>query len=234
MPDIEELNARFAGADPQDILAFTLRSNAFGPVCVVSSFGTESAVLLHMISAIDPRTPILFLETGKHFPETLVYRETLAIALGLCDVRDISPDPELVAAKDEKGLRYTYDPDFCCELRKVKPLEKALDAFEATITGRKSHQATTRAALRPFEKDGSRHKINPLAHWDRPALKTYFREHDLPRHPLEAEGYLSIGCAPCTSKVLPGEDPRAGRWRQFGKIECGIHTRLDSPGKRTL
>ena len=143
--------------------------------------------------------------------------------LGLTDLRVFRPDPRLLALRDATGMRWSYDPDGCCEIRKVEPLRRALAPFDAWISGRKGFQAGTRTALPRFEEDEGRLKINPLADWSKDQLDAYFAEHDLPRHPLEAQGYLSIGCAPCTSKVRPGEDPRAGRWRGWDKVECGIH-----------
>jgi phosphoadenosine phosphosulfate reductase len=224
------LNNMFRGRDTLEMLAGVLRDGLAGDVAVVSSFGTESAVLLHLIAQVDKATPVLFLETGKHFPETLEYRDALIERLGLIDVRNLAPDADVLAAKDESGLRWSYDPDGCCEIRKVIPLAKATEAFDSTITGRKGFQSSTRAGLPRFELDGDgdRLKINPLADWDKARIDAYFTEHDLPRHPLEAKGYLSIGCAPCTSVVKPGEDPRSGRWRGWDKVECGIHEAVDA------
>jgi phosphoadenosine phosphosulfate reductase len=220
---VARLNAQFVTAASQDVLAFVLKAAEAWRVAVVSSFGTESAVLLHMVSLIAPQTEILFIDTGKHFPETLEYRAKLAERLRLQNFRDIRPCKELLAEKDAKGMRWSYDPDFCCEVRKVRPLLKALEDFDATITGRKAFQAETRDGLSIFELDETRLKINPLASWKKPQIDAYFVEHNLPRHPLESQGYLSVGCAPCTSKVLPGENIRAGRWRDLDKTECGIH-----------
>ena len=225
--DALRLNNMFRGTDTPTMLRTLLSEHMLGEVALVSSFGAESAVLLHLVASIDPSVPVLFLDTDKHFPETLAYRDQLAERLGLTDLRIITPDAADIAARDEAGLRWSYDPDGCCELRKVKPLEKALAAVDASITGRKAFQASTRAALPRFELDGDRLKVNPLANWSKADIDAYFAEHDLPRHPLEAEGYASIGCAPCTSKVKPGEDPRAGRWRGWEKTECGIHTPVE-------
>lgn len=217
------LEARFAGVTTQDMLAELLAGELNGRVAAVSSFGTESAVLLHMIAAIDRDVPVIFTNTQKMFGETLEYRDSLAEQIGLTDLRVYRPDPRLLAAKDASGLRWSYDPDGCCALRKVEPLRRALAPFDAWISGRKGFQGRTRAALPRFEIDEGRLKLNPLADWDKARLDAYFAEHELPRHPLEADGYPSIGCKPCTSKVLPGEDPRAGRWRGWEKVECGIH-----------
>jgi phosphoadenosine phosphosulfate reductase len=194
---------------------------------VVSSFGAESAVLLHLVSRIDPNIPVLFLETGKHFPETLAYRDALVARLGLTNLVNLTPDAAEIAKKDENGLRWSWDPDGCCEIRKVKPLAKALAQFDASFSGRKSFQAATRSSLPRFEIDttdtAGRLKINPLIDWAPERLADYVAQHDLPLHPLVAEGYPSIGCMPCTSKVAPGEDPRSGRWKGWDKTECGIH-----------
>ncbi len=225
--DAVRLNRLFHGNDTQEMLASVLGSGLAGEVAVVSSFGAESAVLLHLVAQIDPAIPVLFLETGKHFPETLAYRDLLTRRLGLTNVRNLVPDPADLAAKDESGLRWSYDPDGCCEIRKVKPLAEALAQFDATITGRKSFQSSTRATLPRFEIDNSdtqgRLKINPLIDWSPEVIAAYVASHDLPAHPLVADGYPSIGCSPCTSKVAAGEDPRAGRWRGWDKVECGIH-----------
>lgn len=220
--DADQLNARFAGQSAGDVLRGVLKEFA-GRVAVVSSFGTESAVLLDLVAQADPRTPVLFVDTLKMFPETLAYRDTLAARLGLTDLRTQQPDADVLAAKDDKGLRWSYDPDGCCEIRKVAPLAHALEGFDVWISGRKGFQAKTRANLPLFEIEDGRLKINPLSGWVKADLDAHFAERDLPRHPLEAEGYLSIGCAPCTSVVKPGEDPRAGRWRGWDKVECGIH-----------
>jgi phosphoadenosine phosphosulfate reductase len=209
------------------MLTSVLKSGLAGDVAVVSSFGAESAVLLHLVSRVDPTIPVLFLETGKHFPETLAYRDLLVEKLGLTSIVSLTPDPEDLASKDESGLRWSYDPDGCCEIRKVRPLATALTGYDATITGRKAFQSSSRASLPRFEIDKSdaqgRLKINPLIDWSAEDLSAYFEEFDLPPHPLVAEGYPSIGCSPCTSKVAEGEDSRSGRWRGWDKIECGIH-----------
>ena len=221
--DADALTARFEGVDTQTMLTELLRERLAGEIAVVSSFGTESAVLLDMVARADPATPVLLVDTLKLFPETLAYRDELVERLGLTDVRAVQPDPEVLAAKDSNQLRWSYDPDGCCEIRKVIPLRNALLPFDGWITGRKAFQAKTRNTLPRFEVEDGRLKINPLADWSKEDLDRYFEEHELPRHPLEAAGYLSIGCVPCTSIVQPGEDPRAGRWRGWDKVECGIH-----------
>ncbi len=221
--DAAAMQARFEGVSAPAMLRALLTGELAGRIASVSSYGAESAVLLHMVAAIDTDVPVIFTNTQKMFGETLAYRDELSERLGLTDLRVFRPDPRVLAAKDKTGLRWSYDPDGCCEIRKVEPLRRALAPFDAWISGRKGFQSGTRLALPRFEEDEGRLKINPLADWKKDQLEAYFAEHDLPRHPLEAQGYLSIGCAPCTSKVRPGEDPRAGRWRGWDKVECGIH-----------
>jgi phosphoadenosine phosphosulfate reductase len=221
--DAIRLNNMFRGRDTVEMLEALFADNMLGDAAIVSSFGAESAVLLHLIGSIDPSVPVIFLETGKHFPETLAYRDALIKKIGLTGVRNITPDTETITKKDETGLRWSYDPDGCCEIRKVIPLKAALAPFDAQFTGRKAFQSSTRAALPRFEVEEGRLKVNPLADWDKARVDAYMAEHDLPVHPLVAQGYLSIGCAPCTSVVKPGEDPRSGRWRGWDKVECGIH-----------
>lgn len=196
----------------------------FGKIALVSSFGTESAILLHMIAGIDKALPVVFLETGKLFPETLTYRDDLISLFGLTDVRSIRPSGKQLAAYDPDGRLWEKDPDLCCALRKTNPLDEALEGFEAWITGRKRNQSSSRSQLEPQETgaDG-RVTVNPLAFWQEADLENYFLTHNLPPHPLQAQGYSSIGCATCTQKPLPGQDKRSGRWAGKAKTECGIH-----------
>ena len=226
--DAALLNARFAGVETREMLRAVIAEGLAGRIGVVSSFGAESAILLHMVAQIDPATPVVFLETHKHFVETIAYRDTLVAQLGLTNLLIVEPEPARLTTRDANGLRWSFDPDGCCEIRKVEPLARALTQFDATITGRKGFQSATRAGLPRFEIDRSdvagRLKINPLANWSKAELDAYVAEHDLPAHPLVAQGYPSIGCSPCTSKVAPGEDPRSGRWKGWDKVECGIHT----------
>jgi phosphoadenosine phosphosulfate reductase len=226
--DAVRLNRMFRGSSTQEMLESVIRDNLAGEIALVSSFGAESAVLLHLVAQVDPGVPVLFLETGKHFPETLAYRDELVERIGLKNLVNLYPCLGELEARDETGLRWSYDPDGCCEIRKVKPLARALADYDATFTGRKAFQASTRAHLPRFEIDTSdaqgRLKINPLIDWDAGQIEGYMIQHDLPRHPLVAQGYPSIGCSPCTSMVAPGEDPRSGRWKGWDKTECGIHS----------
>ena len=232
--DAVRLNRIYRGADTRELLAGVLLDRVAGEVAVVSSFGAESAVLLHLVASVAPAAPVLFLDTGKHFPETLAYRDLLVERLGLTNLINLTPDGAMLAKRDETGLRWSYDPDGCCEIRKVAPLATAMAGYDASITGRKGFQSATRAGLPRFEIDkvdaAGRLKINPLADWDSERLAAWFAEHDLPPHPLVAEGYPSIGCSPCTSRVAEGEDARAGRWRGWDKTECGIHVPGASDG----
>ncbi|MCH2487121.1 MAG: phosphoadenylyl-sulfate reductase [Erythrobacter sp.] len=230
--DAIRLNRMFRGSETEDWLRAVLEGSLAGDVAMVSSFGAESAALLHLVSRIDTNVPVLFLDTGKHFPETLAYRDELADRFGL-NLVNLYPDLEELQARDETGLRWSYDPDGCCDLRKVRPLERALARYDASFTGRKAFQSATRANLPRFEIDNSdaqgRLKINPLIDWDADRIAAYFEEHDLPRHPLVERGFPSIGCSPCTRQVSEGEDPRAGRWSGWDKVECGIHQPGEEP-----
>ena len=221
--DADALNARFAGVDTVEMLRVLFEEGILSETAVVSSFGTESAVLLSLVARVAPDTPVIFVDTLKMFPETLEYRDTLLDHLGMHNRKTIVPDPVALAKKDETGLRWSYDPDGCCEIRKVEPLARAKQGLDSGHSGGKAVQWQTRTNLPRLEIEDGRLKVNPLGDWVKADLDAYFEEHQLPRHPLEAQGYLSIGCAPCTSVVKPGEDPRAGRWRGWDKVECGIH-----------
>ncbi len=197
----------------------------FAPrLALASSFGIESAVLLHMAAAIDRDLPVIFLDTGKLFAETLAYRDALAARLGLRDLRIARPDPAAVVARDPSGGLWREDPDLCCRHRKVEPLDAALAGFDAWITGRKRAQGGARAGLAAIEREpDGRSRINALAAWDAGDVARYFARHDLPPHPLAAAVYRSVGCAVCTRLTAPHEDARAGRWAGRDKTECGIH-----------
>ena len=201
-----------------------------GRIALVSSFGGESAVLLHILSRVDKSLPVIFLDTGRLFPETLEYRARLTDHLGLTDVRTITPDASRLSDKDPHKALWMTNPDLCCAIRKTEPLKRALEGFDAWFTGRKRFQNSVRAKLPVFEGDGHRIKVNPLITWSQAELIDYSQRYQLPEHPLVAKGYPSVGCVPCTTKVEPGEDVRAGRWRGREKTECGIHTALEADG----
>jgi len=217
------LSARHAGQQAEDILRSAIRSDFPGRIGLVSSFGTEAAVLLHMVSRIDPYVPVIFLDTWKHFPETLTYRDQLIEQLGLCNIQTVTPRPAGVDADDPDGDLHKANPDLCCHVRKTLPMLAALRSLDCWITGRKRGQADTRTEIDLFEIQDRWIKVNPLIDWDRDQTDAYYEAHALPRHPLMQQGYLSVGCAPCTRAVKPGEDPRAGRWADSEKTECGIH-----------
>jgi phosphoadenosine phosphosulfate reductase len=213
----------FGHLDGEALLAPMLRDVFPGRLGLVSSFGSESAVLLHMAARIDRSVPVIFLETGKLFPETLAYRDRLIAHLGLEDVRSVTPDPAALDDRDPNGSLHASDPDACCHIRKVAPLERALAGLHAWVTGRKRFHGGARSHLGTLEAAGSRLKINPLARWSRDDLARYMETHALPPHPLGAQGFTSIGCAPCTRPPGPGGSWRDGRWAGSPKTECGIH-----------
>ena len=221
----EYQNLQHAKSTPQMILRHALDCVRIGDTALVSSFGAESVVLLHMASEIDKDVPVIFLDTEMLFEETLAYQVTVAQTLGLTDVRVIAPARDAVFARDVDGLLHQADVDACCTLRKTEPLARALSGFGSWVTGRKRYQNGHRAALPVFEKDpnADRIKINPLARWDAQDVAAYITAHDLPRHPLVAKGFPSVGCRPCTHAVGVGESARSGRWKDSEKTECGIH-----------
>jgi phosphoadenosine phosphosulfate reductase len=220
---VRDLNVRWGDASPLEILDVTLRHLFPGRVALVSSFGAESALLLHFLAEIDRTTPVLFIDTGKHFDETLMYRDILAGRFGFTDLRSVEPDTAAIAHHDPDGTLWQTNPDLCCQLRKVDPLQRALEPFQAWITGRKRYQSRTRAALPTFESLDGRVKVNPLAKLDAAAIEAAFKQFKLPQHPLYYDGFKSVGCKPCTLRVTEGADARSGRWAGTDKTECGIH-----------
>ena len=218
-----QLTARHGHLPARELLRIAIEREFPGEIAVVSSFGAESAVILSLVAEVAPATPVVFLETGKHFPETLAYRDDLTTRLGLTNVLSVEPAVADVAARDPDGQLWQRNGDQCCHLRKVEPLERALSGYAAWITGRKRFHGGERTRLAPFEASETRIKINPLAEWTPAQIAQAFRERGLPVHPLVARGYLSIGCAPCTQPVAEGDDVRAGRWAGTEKTECGIH-----------
>ena len=220
---LADLQAKAKDRDPHGILELALTGEFKGKTAVVSSFGAESAVLLKLVADIDPNTPILFLNTGKLFGETLRYRDRLQDVLGLGDVRSLSPSLEQRGAKDPDGALWSRNADACCDFRKTIPLARALEPFAAQVTGRKRFQTKERADMQPVEFFDGRYRFNPLWQWDLHQLEAFRERYNLPRHPLVEDGYPSIGCMPCTRRVQAGEDYRAGRWSGLDKDECGIH-----------
>ena len=221
---VAALNQRYRHHGATAVMERALSDPQVGRIALVSSFGAESVVLLHLVSIMDRNLPVLFIDTEMLFAETLAYQLELSERLRLTNVQTVRPRREDIFLRDNESVLHLHDPDACCTLRKVEPLQRALAGFDAWITGRKRYQGATRADLDFFEAEGDiRLKINPLVHWSTADMQEYIAENRLPRHPLVAKGYPSIGCAPCTTRVNDGEDPRAGRWRDLPKEECGIH-----------
>jgi phosphoadenosine phosphosulfate reductase len=224
LPAADQLDRELVEASPAEIIAAALRTVDREQLAIVSSFGAESAALLKIAADVDPAIPVLFLDTGHLFEETLAYRDTLIAALGLRDVRSIKPLEEDLSRVDPDRELWFSDPDACCRIRKVEPLARALKPFRAWINGRKRFQGGLRATIPVVEEDGARLKFNPFANVSREELAAIYAHAKLPPHPLVAKGFLSVGCMPCTSRTAPDEDSRAGRWRGQSKTECGIHT----------
>lgn len=218
-----QLTSAYEGLDGGALLEPMIRRVFPGRIAVVSSFGTEAAVLLALVAEINPAVPVIFLDTGKHFEETLDYRDELVAELGLTDVRSVTPDWSALLAPDPDGTLWSQSPDACCHLRKVLPLRRALEGFDAWITGRKRYQGQVRWDLPAVEAVDGKVKINPLAGWSLDRVEAAFEARGLPQHPLLADGYLSVGCEPCTRPTAPGTDLRSGRWAGLAKSECGIH-----------
>lgn len=218
------LDRELAQASPTEIIEAALHAVGRKQLAVVSSFGTESAALLKVVADVDTAIPVVFLDTGWLFAETLAYRDTLIATLGLRDVRSITPLADDLAQHDPDNELWFSDPDACCRIRKVEPLKRALSPFKAWINGRKRFQGGARAIIPVVEDDGARLKFNPLANMSPEGIAAIYALAKLPAHPLVASGFRSVGCMPCTSRATADEDSRAGRWRGRGKTECGIHT----------
>jgi phosphoadenosine phosphosulfate reductase len=217
------LEALYGHLSAKEIIACAAQDLFPGGIAAVSSFGADSAVLLHMIAEIDRSMPVLFLDTGKHFGETLEYRDALAADFGLANIQVVTPDEAALAQIDPNGILHETHTDACCDVRKVEPMARGVAPYRAWFTGRKRHQASTRNVMPVFENVGTRVRINPLARWTTSDQADYMRAHALRANPLVAYGYLSIGCFPCTQPVQEGDDARSGRWAGHAKVECGIH-----------
>lgn len=224
----QDLDRELRNASPRETIAKALQMVEREHLALVSSFGTESAALLKVMAEVDPAIPVIFLDTGWLFEETLAYRDTLIARLGLRGVRSIKPLERTLSREDPDRSLWFSDPDACCRIRKVEPLSRALAPFQAWINGRKRFQGGVRADIPVVEEDGSRLKFNPFANVSRDQIEAIYKASKLPPHPLVAKGFLSVGCMPCTSRAKAGEDVRAGRWRGTAKTECGIHTHKGS------
>ena len=228
LPPADEFDRALREASPHEVISMALKTVGRDRLALVSSFGTESAALLKVMADVDAAIPVIFLDTGWLFEETLAYRDTLIEELGLRDVRSIKPAEETLSREDPERELWFSDPDACCRIRKVEPLSRALKPFAAWINGRKRFQGGLRAQIAVVEADGARLKFNPFANVSREEIEAVFGRANLPQHPLVASGFRSVGCMPCTSRTAPNEDERAGRWRGRGKTECGIHTTIAS------
>jgi phosphoadenosine phosphosulfate reductase len=224
LPAADELDRALRDASPAEIIVAALQTVGRERLAVVSSFGTESAALLKVMADVDPAIPVIFLDTGWLFEETLAYRDTLIAKLGLRDVRSIKPLEQTLSREDPDRELWFSDPDACCRIRKVEPLARALAPLSGWINGRKRFQGGARATIAVVEADGARLKFNPFADVSPQEIADIYASASLPPHPLVASGYLSVGCMPCSSRTSPDEDARAGRWRGRAKTECGIHT----------
>ena len=219
----EALSAAWEHLTAQEILQKAIQEEFIGDITLSSSFGADSAVLLHMVAQIEPSLPVLFLDTDRHFFQTLQYRDELVAKLGLTNLVNLKADVAEAAREDDKNTLWRTQPDQCCDLRKVRPLNRFMEGYGAWISGRKRHQSATRTKLPIVEFDGKHFKVNPLATWISADIDAYFLNHDLPPHPLVEQGFPSIGCVTCTKPVAAGEDARAGRWAGTETVECGIH-----------
>jgi phosphoadenosine phosphosulfate reductase len=228
LPPAAALDDVLRHASPAEVIAAALKIVGREHLALVSSFGTESAALLKVMADVDPAIPVVFLDTGWLFQETLDYRDTLTRQLGLTDVRSIKPLEETLSREDPDKELWFSNPDACCRIRKVEPLARALKPFSAWINGRKRFQGGARADIPVVEQDGARLKFNPFANVSREEIEAIYKSANLPPHPLAAKGFLSVGCMPCTSRSEADEDARAGRWRGRDKTECGIHTKPTS------
>ena len=224
LPPADTLDRALRDASPQQVIAAALETVGRDKLALVSSFGTQSAALLKVMADVDPAISVIFLDTGWLFEETLAYRDTLIDRLGLRDVRSIKPSDETLSREDPDRDLWFNNPDACCRIRKVEPLQRALQPFDGWINGRKRFQGGLRTDIAVVEQDGVRLKFNPFANVSREEIEAIFNAAELPPHPLVASGYLSVGCMPCTSRTSADEDERAGRWRGRPKTECGIHT----------
>jgi phosphoadenosine phosphosulfate reductase len=236
---LAHLQGSYGELDAPALLSVMINDVFKDKIALISSFGADAAVTLSLVADISKTTPVLFLETEKHFPETLAYAQGLVDQLGLTNVKYLRPDPAMRDRIDPEGNLWQTNPNRCCWLRKVEPLERAIAelGIEAVITGRKKYQTSERHEMQTIELDEKNiFRINPIANWEKTRQQQEILLKHLPPHPLVAMGYPSIGCAPCTIAVAPGQDERAGRWAHTAtddsqKTECGLHVPTDNQGK---
>tara|TARA_B100000242_G_scaffold147935_1_gene105436 strand:+ start:307 stop:1005 length:699 start_codon:yes stop_codon:yes gene_type:complete len=223
---LNQLNDNSKKLSPQDILDNSINNIFKKKMVYVCSFGTESAIILHMISDIDRSFPIILLNTNYLFKETIEYKDYLIDKFKFSDFKEISPSVEDLKINDSKGTLWKEDPDLCCNIRKVLPLQKELQKYDAWISGRKSYHEEERKNLKFFEYINKKIVVNPLAKVKRDFVNSYFKIHNIERHPLFESGYQSLGCTHCTVKTSKIDSPRSGRWANKIKTECGIHYNL--------
>lgn len=220
---LAQLRERYGHLGGEELIQVMAKEAFIGQIAINSSFGAEAAVLLHIAARVDKALPVLFIDTCRHFPETLRYRDLVAEQFGLENIQVIGPSAETVKRLDPDGTLAYRDPDACCAFRKVDPLGNALKRFAATIGGRKRYHGGGREDLPTIEYDGTHFKINPLANWTREDVESAYEDYNIPRHPMVEDGFFSIGCMPCTERTAPDADIRSGRWAGRSKTECGIH-----------
>lgn len=223
---LQQFNETFESASPQEIIAWSWET--FGPdMAATSSFQTQSLPLLHMIAQAAPEMPIFFLDTGFHFPETLLFRDRLIDDWGL-NVRTLTTLMGHADFYQRHGELHRSNPDLCCYINKVEPLQQAKAGLAAWLTGVRRDQTEARRNTPILARERSGQcKVCPMATWTDRDVWRYIHQHDLPVHPLLSQGYMSIGCAPCTRPVGAGEDARSGRWANQSKTECGLHVELN-------
>jgi phosphoadenosine phosphosulfate reductase len=217
------LERQYHGIDGEEFLRAIIEDEFPGRAAIVSSFGTESALLLALAARVKRDIPIIFLDTGHHFPETLAYRDLVQRRLGLTGLRTVKAAAPALADRDPDAALWQFDTDACCGLRKVEPLQEAIRGFDVLISGRKQYHGALRRFIPRVEAVDGLVKVDPIADWSPERVEEAFEALDLPRHPLIARGYRSVGCRPCTVPAGTAGDPRAGRWAGQAKTECGIH-----------
>lgn len=230
----KQLKDKHEEAAPEALLRAFIMDEFPGKIALVSSFGIEAALLLDMVAQIDIQTPVIFLDTKKLFPETLSYRDSLIDHLKLQNVKTYYPDYIDTSRDDPNENLWQSSPNMCCFIRKVKPLKKALAGYDAWITGRKQFQGGLRASLEQIEYVEGQIKLNPLALMSAQQILVEYERRNLPRHPLQDQGYTSVGCIPCTALPSDSDNARSGRWQGLDKTECGIHLGEDGKFYRTF
>ena len=222
--DFQKFAKLYSKLEAPDLLKIMINKIFKNKIVLTSSFGAESIVILDLVSKINKNLPIIFLDTEKLFSETFNYLSKVKSFLKLKNIKVQKPLLKDLKLHDPKGSLHKSDPNLCCKIRKVIPLQKAIEPYDAWINGRKRFHGLDRADIKKIEKLNSVIKINPLADWDFKKISSYINKHKLPEHPLSKKGYKSIGCFPCTSKVSEHDSHRSGRWKGLKKDECGIHT----------